>query len=216
MKLRLLIGSVLALCLTATATFAQEHARRGTVLGGVTGAIAGAAIGNENDEAGAGALIGGAIGAITGAVIGDSVDQDITRSQIVREQRLQFQLQTQRRAVSVLDVLAMKQNGLSDAVVINHIRENGVRERLEVSDVITLHRQGLSDTVITAMQQASPRTYVTQARPTYSAPVYVEQHHYVAPRVITYPQYTPRYHHHHYHHPPRPSSSFGWSVRVGR
>ena len=209
MELRSLGGFAILLSLLPATAFGQQHARRGTLLGGVTGALAGAAIGNENDEAVAGSVIGAAVGAITGGVIGDSVDRSQAQARLAEEVRFR----QQSRAASVLDVLAMKQNGLSDAIVINHIRENGVRERLSVSDVIALHQQGLSDPVITAMQQASPSAYLQHSQPVCRPPVIVEERHYVAPPVVWRPHYVPRYHH--YPQPRHHHSSFGWSFHVG-
>ena len=42
--------------------FGQGHTERGAVIGGLGGALAGAAIGKHNGETAGGALIGGAVG----------------------------------------------------------------------------------------------------------------------------------------------------------
>jgi hypothetical protein len=177
----------------------------------VTGALAGAAIGDHNDETAAGALIGGAVGLITGATIGKSADQREARAQAYQQHRLR-QLS---RAVSPVDVVTMSRNGLSDLVIINHIRENGVRQQLEVADVISLHQQGVSEAVITAMQQGRLASSAPARVPHYAAPapVVVEQH-YVSPAPYYWP---PRVHYWHPPHSyPRYRSGVQWNVTIGR
>ena len=159
----------------------QYYSDRGAVLGGVTGALAGAGIGKHNDETAAGALIGGAVGVITGAAVGQSMDNRAAQAYAAQQQAQQWRQQQLARAVSTQDVVTMTQNGVSADVMINHIRQHGVQRTLEVHDVIALHRQGVPESVIAAMQQAS----VGPAPPVPSAvirqPVVVEQRHYVAP-----------------------------------
>jgi hypothetical protein len=192
---------------------AQEKTGRGAVLGGVGGAAIGAAIGENNDEPLAGALIGGALGAITGASIGNSMDQEEARYRAIQQQRA-VQLQ---RAVSVADVVTMTHQRLSDNVIIGQIQQNGVRRRLEVADIISLHQQGVSEAVISAMQRAPLATCAPAPVPRYPAPVVVEEHHYVSPRVYYRP---PHYHypyyrgHHapHYRHGP---PGVHWSIGIG-
>lgn len=189
---------------------AQFHTQRGAVLGGLTGAAAGAAIGHQNGETAEGALIGSAIGLFSGALIGNSVDAEQSRQRYVEQQYLAQNA----RAVTVSEVLSMTKNGVSDGVIINHINQHGVQQRLEVSDVILLHQQGVSEPVLTALQRApiggSP-VYVAPPR-AYPAPVIVQEYHYVRP---TYPVYGPRYyrpHHPHHGHYHSPGVSFGLSV----
>jgi uncharacterized protein YcfJ len=47
----------------------------GAVIGGATGAAAGAAIGNQSDNTGKGALIGGAAGALIGGAVGREMEK---------------------------------------------------------------------------------------------------------------------------------------------
>jgi hypothetical protein len=190
---------------------AQEHTGRGAALGGLTGAVAGAAIGENNGDAVPGAIIGGALGLITGAAIGNSVDQDIARTRAYEQQRI-YRLS---QAVSVADVLNMSHNRLSDAVIMNHIHQNGVQRRLEVSDVIALHQNGVSEAVISAMQRAPLAGY---APPTpvvrYQAPVVVERYRYVAPPPCYWPGHF--HYHHRHHHPYHSRTGVSWGISVGR
>lgn len=189
-----------------TQTYQTE---RGALLGGVGGALAGAAIGKNNGDTGAGALIGGAVGLATGALIGNSMEQK-AQARAYEQQ----QIYRMSRAVSTTDVITMTRNGLSDDVVANHIRENGVQRKLEVSDVIMLHKNGVSEVVITAMQNASVGTPVYVAPPQYAPrPVIVQEHYYVRPSYWHCPPYYG--HHHHFHHHHHPHSHFHWGVTFG-
>ena len=207
MKLYAGIAALLFLALGPDSLMAQYHTDRGAVLGGLTGALAGAGIGEHNGEAGAGALIGGAVGLLTGAAIGNSMDQeDAARARAYQQQRTR-QLS---RAVSISDVVAMSQNSLADDVIINHITQNGVQRRLEVDDVILLHQQGVSKAVISAMQRAQVGGPLPPSD--YQPRVIVREHYYARPPVHYwhgYPAYRP-YHHRH-HHP-----GTHWSFAVGR
>ena len=216
MKARWLILSLLAAtCLPSFAPAQQTE--RGAAIGGIGGALAGAAIGKHNGETAAGALIGGAVGLVTGAAIGSSADERNRREAIQNQQMYLYS-----RAASSSDIIAMSQNGVGEEVIINHIRENGVQRRPDVGEVISLHRQGVSERVISAMQAAPeggravapPPTAVYRAAPT---PVIVEEYHYVRPSYWHYPPpgYYHRSHHHHYG-PPPPRSSVHWGITIGR
>ena len=98
-------------------------------------------------------------------------------------------LQEQERlahAVSIHDVVGMTQARLSDEVIINHIRANGVAVQPQVSDLIAMQQAGVSGPVIRAMQEGTrPQPVIA---PVPVQPVVVEEHHYVAPQ--------PWWHHH--------------------
>lgn len=212
MKLYAGITALALLALGPNSLMAQYHTDRGAVLGGLAGAVAGAGIGEHNDNAGAGALIGGAVGLITGAAIGNSMDQQEAAQARALQQQRAYQLA---RAASISDVITMSQSGVTDDVIINHINRNGIQRRLEVDDVISMHQQGVSKVVISAMQRApigAPLTAPAPA-PTYRAPVVVQEHYYVRPPVYYWhgrPYHRPP-HHHRPHH-----SGVHWSIGIGR
>ena len=210
MKFRLLICIPLVCCFLTPSVKGQGHTERGAVLGGLAGALTGAAIGKQNGQTTEGTLIGGAVGLITGGVIGNSIDENERYSRAAAQQRYYHHQQQVARAVSVYDVVNMTHNGLSDEVIINHIRQNGVQRRIEVNDVISLHQQGVSQRVIAELQRA-PRPGV---RPVYRRPVVVEEHHYVAPPYPVYhrPYHVPHYGHSHHRRYYRRPSSFSWGV----
>jgi hypothetical protein len=194
MKIRWMPVVLVALSLTSALARGQGYTEKGATLGGVAGALAGAAIGKHNQETAVGALIGGAVGVVTGAAIGNAKDSEIRRTQM-QQQQMYWQMS---RAVSTNDVVAMTRSGLSDHLIISHIQENGVQRRLEVSDVIALHQQGVSEPVINALQRAPLASVPAAPRP---APVIVEERYY-SPRVYIHQPPYYRYPHYHYHHQP--------------
>ncbi len=193
---------------------AQQNTERGAVLGGLTGALVGAGIGDHNDNAGAGALIGGAVGLITGAALGNTADEEEQARARALQQQHAYQMSY---AVSTADVVMMTRNGVQPEIIINHINRNGVQRRLEVSDVISLHQQGVNEAVISAMQRAplAASTSISTITPSYQTPVVVE-HYYTAPPVRywgpppCYRPHPPVYHHHHHHRP-----GVSWGIVVG-
>ncbi len=197
---QLLIIGVLVLA-SSVGCKSPYYADKGAALGGLAGGLAGAAIGGNNGNAAGGALLGGAVGALSGAVIGDSMDEEVARRQALIEAK------TGRRmvnAVTTNDVTTMVTSGLSDDVIINHIRANGVAAPLTPGDIIRLHDQGVSENVINAMQQASIASVAS------TPPVVVEET-YVVPHYWSAPPY-------YYRHPPppryyyrRPGVSWGFS-----
>lgn len=154
----------------------QTGTQRGATWGGLTGAIAGAIIGENNDEAGAGAAIGGVVGALAGGVIGNANDKDARARAGYYNQRT-YAAPTQvyaapqptyapvhvaapapvqyvSGAVSMADVVALTRSGVGPSVVINQINTRGVVRTPDVSDILSLHQSGVPEIVITAMQHA--------------------------------------------------------------
>jgi hypothetical protein len=200
MKIRIVMVLLPLMGLCPLTAFSQ-NTERGAVIGGLGGALAGAAIGKHNGETAAGALIGGAVGLITGSAIGNAQDAAQARQQAYYQQQAIYQQQQVSRAVSPQDVVMLTQNGVDPQIIITQIHANGVSRRIEVSDVIALHQQGVCEPVINAMQNARIATVVVPA-PVYSRPVVVQEHYYVSPPPVYYRTY-PHYHHwhgHHHHH----------------
>jgi uncharacterized protein YcfJ len=207
MQVRLLVIPLIVSFVLPAITRGQ-HTERGATLGGIGGALAGAAVGRNNGDTAAGALIGGALGLFTGAAIGNSVDEQQRRAAYQYQQQSAYA-----RAATANDVVAMTQNGIGDEVIINHLRENGIQRRPDVSEVIALHRQGVSERVITAMQNAPEGGRpIAPSQPAYRArPVVVQEYYYSRPAY-----YPPPYFHHRYHHHHHPHSQFHWGFTIGR
>lgn len=196
MKVRILVVLPLIVGFFPLAGFGQGNTQRGAVIGGLGGALAGAAIGRHNGDTTAGALIGGAAGLITGSVIGKAQDDAQARQQAYyQQQQAMYQQQLASRAVSTQDVVMMTQNGVDPQLIITQIQRNGITRRIEVSDVIALHQQGVSEPVINALQNA-PLAAVGVAAPVYPRPVVVREQYYVSPPPVYYHAYP---HHHHWH-----------------
>ena len=186
-----------------------HYADRGAALGGLAGAVTGAVIGDRNGNAAAGAIVGTAVGAITGAAIGQSIDEDLAHSRAVVQARMGRQISG---AVTEADVVAMVQAGVSDDVILTHVRANGVARRPATSDVIRMTQQGVSEGVIIAMQQ-TPLPSVQPPVIVRSPPVIVREHCYEPP---WYPPYIRPHHYHargpyHYDHGHRRSARLGIS-----
>jgi hypothetical protein len=163
------------------------YADRGAGLGAVSGALAGAAIGEHNGNALAGAVLGAAGGGLAGAAIGDVMDAEVARNQAIIEQRMGRRMAA---AVSMHDVIAMSQAGLSDDIIIGHMRAYGVAQPPQVNELIMLRNANVSESVIRAMQQpqvvVQPATY----RP---APVIVEEYYYAPPPPWYFHDHHPRF-----------------------
>jgi outer membrane lipoprotein SlyB len=196
MRISILLALLVMVGLSPVKVFGQGNTERGAVIGGLGGALAGAAIGKHNGETAVGALIGGAAGLVAGSAIGKAQDNAQARQQAYYQQQWQQQQQQALRAVSTQDVVLMTQQGVDPQIIITQIHRNGVARRLEVADVIALHQQGVSEPVISALQNAPLATVVAPAQ-VYSRPVVVQ--HYVAPAPVYYHTY-PHYHHHHHRH----------------
>lgn len=226
-----LLSLTLVLSLTASAMAQQpNYQRRGTIVGGLLGAGAGAAIGDGHDRAGTGALIGAAVGAIGGAAVGNSMDNTVTRERVNAESQYYQGLNEGRtqqaiaNGVTPQDVVAMTQAGLGDDVIATQVRSAGLARPVSMNDLIFMRRSGVSDYVIQSMQLATPAAAAAPARryaPVAPAPatqVIVEERYYrPAPAVyVVPPPYYGPYHSHHHHHcpPPRPSG-FSWGISGG-
>ncbi len=186
MKMQIRSSAVIVSLIFAQSACGQGYSQRGTVLGGLAGAGIGAAIGDNNDDAGAGVLIGGAVGAVAGSLLGNSRDQQYRYNAQMYQQQQAYQVS---RAVSIPDVVSLTQNRLSDGVIINMIRSNGLQRPLEISDIVYLSQQGVSENVIRAMQDFG------NGGPTYPpTPVIYEQAPPVVVSRVVVPQpvYIPR------------------------
>ena len=166
------------------------YADRGAAVGGIAGGLAGAAMGDQSGHAAGGAIVGTALGALTGAAIGDSMDAEVERREAIawNQQRLAS-------AVTTSDVASMTASGLSEDVIVNHVRANGVRGSLSPTQIIELHENGVSERVIDAMQQEAARMTVP---PTVvgGRPVIIEESYIVPPYCGPRP-------YRHYHYPTR-------------
>lgn len=156
------------------------HSDRGALMGGLGGAGVGALVGSAVGKTGPGAAIGAGVGALTGAAIGNSLDEMEARNRALIEQTMQRQVTA--GAVTIEDVVAMRNAGVADELIINHIRYHGMVRQLTAQDLIELQQQGLSPAVIKAMQEPPPpRREAVVVNPPSSGPVVVHEYYYHSP-----------------------------------
>ena len=74
------IMTIAALAMAGLSGCQTTPTQQGAVIGGATGAAAGAIIGHQSGKQGEGALIGAAGGALVGALVGDQVDERRNRN----------------------------------------------------------------------------------------------------------------------------------------
>jgi len=194
---RLLPITVACCALVCSGCESPYHADRGALFGGLTGAGIGALVGHAVGNTGAGAAIGAGVGALSGAAVGAEMDQE----EAVNRARIQQQLAQQPPpgSVTVNEVVAMVHSGVSEDLVVNHVRSHGMATPVQSGDLIMLQQQQVPVSVIRAMQECPPRTRVVVAPP----PVLVEEY---------YDPWGPHcYYHPHYY--PRSHVSWGISVR---
>lgn len=183
------------------------HTDRGAVFGGVAGAGVGALVGAAVGEPLAGAAIGAGVGTLTGAAVGSSLDDIEARNRAEIAARMGRPVPL--GAVTTTDIIAMSQSGVSEEVIVTHVRNNGVAQPLQTNDLITLQNNGVSPRVIQAMQTSVPRfAQATVVHPMPAPPPIIVEEHYIGDPWYPPP---PWYHHHHYHRRPRPYASWEFS-----
>lgn len=185
------------------------HADRGALVGGLGGAGVGALVGSTVGKAGPGAAIGAGVGALTGAAIGNGMDEVEARNRALIEQTMQRRVTA--GAVTIEDVMAMRNANVADELIINHIRYHGMVRELTAQDLIALQQQGLSPAVIKAMQEPPPsrREAVLVSQP-QGRPVIVEEHYYHDPWA---PWWAYHPHHRWGHCAPGPRVGVGFTFR---
>jgi len=199
-----ILGGVAILALATTGCRSPYHADKGAAFGAGTGAVLGAIVG---DATGHNALAGAAIGTVAGAMVGGAVGQSLddieARNRAEIEARMGRQLQA--GAVTIPDVISMSQAQVSDDLIINHVRANGMSAPLSSQDLIVLQQAGVSSKVVSVMQNPPPpqqarQTVIVQERPVVvrqAPPVIVERNVYWGPRPR--PTYGASFHWHNRH-----------------
>jgi hypothetical protein len=139
---------------------------QGALFGGVTGAGVGALVGNAVGHPLAGAALGAGVGAVSGAAVGSNLDQIEANNRAEIAARLGQPPGP--GAVTRDDVIAMSRAGVSEEVVVNHVRIHGVAAPLQAPDLIILQQNGVSPRVVATMQNPQPypaQPVVVQAPP---------------------------------------------------
>ncbi|HWN94561.1 MAG TPA: YMGG-like glycine zipper-containing protein [Methylomirabilota bacterium] len=158
-----LCGALFVGCENLPGTKGQQ----GAVIGGASGAAAGAVIGGEKHR-GAGAIIGGVLGAAGGYVVGANSDKIIGKNKDDAEaagQRAKTAPVTAQQArdartadvnsdgyVTLDEVVAMREAGLSDSEMLNRLQSTGQVFELSSESQKYLRDHGVSDKVVRDMQ----------------------------------------------------------------
>ena len=139
----------------------MNNTEKGVAAGGVIGAGTGALVGNAVGHTGAGALIGAGVGALSGGLIGNAADES--------EKKAQARAAAQARAMGMTDVVALTQQHVSEAIIINQIRASGAVFHLSAQDIVWLKENGVTDVVVNEMQMTAyrmpRRVYVVEPEP---------------------------------------------------
>jgi outer membrane lipoprotein SlyB len=114
----------------------------GALIGGAFGAFTGAAIGGRHG--GPDALFGAAAGALAGGLIGNSVDREQTARLQAQAPRT-YERIDQGSPLSLADVKALAQAGISEDVIKSQIQSSRTVFHLSATDIIDLRDAGVSD-----------------------------------------------------------------------
>jgi len=138
-----IVGISMAGCYTPQGR--PDYTASGALAGGATGAVIGSAAGR-----GPGAVVGGAVGTVVGALIGHGLDQE-QEAQLRSQAPQTMQRVEQGQPLTVPDVKALVNAGISDDLIISQIRNSRTVYRLSTADIIDLKNSGASDRVIDYM-----------------------------------------------------------------
>ena len=161
----LLIGSMALAPLTGCEDLPGDDKTQGAVIGGIGGAVAGAALGGDDNRL-LGALIGGAVGAGGGYLIGSQLDkaddEDDARSADKRARENPVTTQEARRAetadvnndgyVTLDEVVALEKAGLDDDQIIRKLEKTNQFFELTSEQEEYLADRGVSQRVIDRME----------------------------------------------------------------
>lgn len=153
-------------------------------MGALVGAPLGAAVGSDHGRTGTGALVGGALGALTGYQIGAGLDD--------QAQARMAQAEAISKRLGVNEIISMNQSGLSEQVIINQIRSQGLRARPTTADLLAMKNAGVPESVVQAAQSLPMVPgYLNRMEPAGGPPLIIEEHYW-----------GPGFHHHpfEYHH----------------
>ena len=176
---RLLAGAMVLVSVFQVGCAMDTYGGRGAALGGLSGAAVGAAIGDHSNNALLGSAVGALAGATVGSAVGNQVDADVQQARFEATQMTQ-----QNMSATLNQVVGMSQQGVSNEVIVNQIRTQGVPRPITSNEVIQLKQQGVSDQVIAALQMSSPVQPVSYAA---QSPVIVEEIHHWGPPVVYRP-----------------------------
>lgn len=163
----LAIGSLSLAPLTSCESLPGDEGTQGAVIGGLGGAVAGAAVAGDDDRL-IGALLGGALGAGGGYLIGtqlenadeDDRDEALEANRKAQEEPVSVDAARDARTADIDDngyvtldeVVAMEKAGLSDDQIITRLERTDMFFELTDAQEDYLRDRGVSRRVIDEMQ----------------------------------------------------------------
>lgn len=177
--MRRLMFAKFAPLLCAAGCASMTPTEQGLLGGGAVGGTAGAIIGNAVGDPAAGAVIGAGLGAVAGGLTGNAIEESEKRTAV---QAAAVQQASVRPApLGVTDVAQMTQQGISDAIIVQQIRNTGSMYQLSPTDIQWLKNNGVSDVVILEMQATAQRVKPVVVQPRPVRPVYIVEDPWYAP-----------------------------------
>ncbi|MDN3507349.1 MAG: YMGG-like glycine zipper-containing protein [Simkaniaceae bacterium] len=144
MKKGIMLGVIcIGLLVSGCATKGQTGALVGTGVGAGAGYLIGG---------GTGALIGAGVGAVGGGLIGSSLDQR-DQDNLQRQSSSTYKRADNGEQLSINDVIAMSNAGISDSKIIELLQKTNSRYVLSTNQIDFLRREGVSERVINYMMQ---------------------------------------------------------------
>jgi hypothetical protein len=194
-RMRVLVLVVAAGCALSTGCSSMSNTEKGMGLGGLIGAGVGTAVGAASGNTGTGAAVGGLIGAGVGGLAGADADARQQERADIRRVEAEAHAQATAQQVGMTDVIQLTQQGVSDELIVNQIRNSRSTFRLSAQDIVTLRDNKVSDRVISEMQhtqsrlgyaappprtvvvrETAPTTVIYERGPYWGRPVYVAPH----------------------------------------
>jgi len=151
------VGGLLGLLLVVSASGCRgPRSAVGAGIGGALGGVTGAVVGHQGGNALTGAAVGAVTGAAAGGLIGQAEDLRAERDEARHEMYLAAYRQDQwDRAVSSEDVLRMMDEGVSEDIICDLLRDRGSRFDDRPENIVYLTRRGTSERIIRALQESS-------------------------------------------------------------
>ena len=144
MKKKVVIG---LMCTGLLVSGCATKGQTGALVGSGVGAGAGYLIGG-----GTGALIGAGVGAVGGGLIGSSLDSR-DQENLQRQSRSTYNRVDNGEQLSINDVVALSNAGISDSKIIELLQKTNSRYVLSTNQIDFLRREGVSERVINYMMQ---------------------------------------------------------------
>lgn len=146
--MRYFFSIIVSLGIILSASSCQTKTGTGALAGAGAGALAGGLIGGNAT----GALIGAGVGALAGGLVGAALDAQDRKNLEQKAPETLHKIDSEQK-LSIYDVEAMAQNGLSDEVIIAQLTNTHSTFHLSTEDILSLKNHGVSEKVLSYMQE---------------------------------------------------------------